>query len=43
LWARRTDAATIEPQARVILKEAARAVLDSLYPGALADPAVISQ
>jgi hypothetical protein len=43
LWARRTDAATIEPQARVILKEAARAVLDSLYPGALADSAVISQ
>jgi hypothetical protein len=42
LWARRTEAATIEPQARVILTEAARAVLEALYPGALAIAAVVS-
>ena len=37
LWARRTaaDVATIEVELRPILGECARAVLDTLYPGAL--------
>ena len=41
LWARRASAperATIEPELRSLLGDAARAVLDTLYPGALAAP-----
>jgi hypothetical protein len=41
LWARRktADVATIEAELRPILGECARAVLDTLYPGALTAPA----
>jgi hypothetical protein len=42
LWARRSDAAdaaTIEADVRAILGEAARAVLDKLYPDVLLGPA----
>ena len=47
LWARRgsaRDSATVETELRSLLGDAARAVLDTLYPGALAapDPAVQS-
>ncbi len=43
LWARRTvaDVATIEADLRPILGECARAVLDTLYPGALTAPLAV--